>query len=201
MRKCQTGRLLFRKAQLWRLAHPPTLVSMKQTILLMVKLISLERSISEEPEAFLFVGEKELELTDNQHQRESLHDGTMEARHLKFTIKSGYDHICAVYKIEIKNDENTVYSAASVTEYDAPSRDERSFSVPSKILEDQSASLTRADVAPPLQGHTPFMRSNVGKVVSKLSPPQEELQLQSNMKSQSGKFMDLKEITSSDEEF
>lgn len=48
----------------------------------------------------------ELDVTDHCHQVESLHEAKFIARHLRFTIKSGYDHICAVYRVEVHGVQN-----------------------------------------------------------------------------------------------
>jgi hypothetical protein len=48
----------------------------------------------------------ELDITDHHHQVESLHEGKFIACHLRFTIKSGYDHVCAVYRVEVQGTQN-----------------------------------------------------------------------------------------------
>jgi hypothetical protein len=44
----------------------------------------------------------ELDITDHCHQVKLLHEAKFIARHLRFTIKSGYDHVCAVYRVEVQ---------------------------------------------------------------------------------------------------
>ncbi|PSN55799.1 hypothetical protein C0J52_02505 [Blattella germanica] len=68
----------------------------------LVQLITVEKSVAETAQRFEEVCDKELELTDHCHQVESLHSSTFSARHLRFTIQSGYDHICAVYRVEVQ---------------------------------------------------------------------------------------------------
>jgi hypothetical protein len=48
----------------------------------------------------------ELDVTDHCHQVESLYEARFIARHLRFTVKSGYDHICAVYRVEVQGVQN-----------------------------------------------------------------------------------------------
>jgi hypothetical protein len=48
----------------------------------------------------------ELDITDHCHQVETLHEAKFVARHLRFTVKSGYDHICAVYRVEVQGVQN-----------------------------------------------------------------------------------------------
>jgi len=36
----------------------------------------------------------------------SLHETKFVARHLRFTIKSGYDHVCALYRVEVEGHQN-----------------------------------------------------------------------------------------------
>jgi len=45
-------------------------------------------------------------MTDDCHQVNSLHETKFAARHLRFTIKSGYDHVCAVYRVEVEGHQN-----------------------------------------------------------------------------------------------
>ncbi|PNF42569.1 hypothetical protein B7P43_G05436 [Cryptotermes secundus] len=44
----------------------------------------------------------ELDITDHCHQVKLLHEAKFIARHLRFTIRSGYDHVCAVYRVEVQ---------------------------------------------------------------------------------------------------
>jgi hypothetical protein len=45
-------------------------------------------------------------MTDDFHQVNSLHETKFVARHLRFIIKSGYDHVCAVYRVEVEGHQN-----------------------------------------------------------------------------------------------
>ena len=65
----------------------------------------------------------EIGMTDDFHQVNSLHETKFVARHLRFTIKSGYDHVCAVYRVEVeghqnKSRENEIDRESDVSETD-----------------------------------------------------------------------------------
>ncbi|XP_076355481.1 intraflagellar transport protein 25 homolog isoform X1 [Tachypleus tridentatus] len=66
-----------------------------------VKEIRLEKSTSNEPVEFEKVGQKELTASSGSLQKDTIHSESFEAKYLRFVITSGYDHFCAVYKIQV----------------------------------------------------------------------------------------------------
>ncbi|XP_069693752.1 intraflagellar transport protein 25 homolog [Periplaneta americana] len=96
---CSTG--LY--PQVFVLSFPaPVPISSVKIRSYLVERIAIEKSSAETTQQFENLCETELGLTDHCHQTETLHDTKFRARHLRFTIKSGYDHICAVYRVEVQ---------------------------------------------------------------------------------------------------
>ncbi|GLH15034.1 Heat shock protein beta-11 [Gryllus bimaculatus] len=87
----------------------------------MVRLLQVEKCDAEKPGNFSVVCEKELDPTDVEHQIQPLYEGQLSAHHIRFTILSGYDHICAIYKIEVEgsdsHSEGNVQREFSVDEF------------------------------------------------------------------------------------
>jgi hypothetical protein len=65
----------------------------------------------------------EVDMSNDCHQVNSLHETKFTARHLRFTIKSGYDHVCAVYRVEVKGHQNKSKENEIVHEADVPGTD------------------------------------------------------------------------------
>ncbi|XP_015926225.1 intraflagellar transport protein 25 homolog [Parasteatoda tepidariorum] len=66
-----------------------------------VKDLRIEKSIKEDPIEFEEVLETVFESSEGAPQQKALSTSLCEARFLKFIIKSGYDHFCAVYKVSM----------------------------------------------------------------------------------------------------
>ncbi|XP_023712595.1 intraflagellar transport protein 25 homolog isoform X2 [Cryptotermes secundus] len=80
----------------------PVIISLIKIRSYLVQLISVERSSADAPQRFENLCETELDITDHCHQVKLLHEAKFIARHLRFTIRSGYDHVCAVYRVEVQ---------------------------------------------------------------------------------------------------
>ncbi|KAG8199371.1 hypothetical protein JTE90_011831 [Oedothorax gibbosus] len=66
-----------------------------------IKDLRIEKSTKENPVEFEDVIETGLESTEGTPQQKSFSPPLCEAKYLKFIIKSGYDHFCAVYKVVV----------------------------------------------------------------------------------------------------
>ncbi|XP_072172908.1 intraflagellar transport protein 25 homolog isoform X1 [Diadema setosum] len=66
-----------------------------------VKRLSIERSVSNEPTDFEAMTEKDLSPSDASLQMEEFQGEKASAKHLKFIIKSGYDHFVSVHKVSV----------------------------------------------------------------------------------------------------
>ncbi|GBM70299.1 Intraflagellar transport protein 25 [Araneus ventricosus] len=64
-----------------------------------IKDLRIEKSLKEYPVEFEDVLETGFESTEGAPQQKTFSPPLCEAKYLKFTIKSGYDHFCAVYKV------------------------------------------------------------------------------------------------------
>jgi heat shock protein beta-11 len=66
-----------------------------------VRGLSIHRSVHSEPSDFEIIEEKELTPSDASLQMEDFKFDSMKARHMKFVIKSGFDHFVSVHKLNI----------------------------------------------------------------------------------------------------
>ncbi|GFQ92908.1 intraflagellar transport protein 25 homolog [Trichonephila clavata] len=66
-----------------------------------VKDLKIEKSVKEDPVEFEDVLETGFESTEGTPQQKTFSPPLCEAKYLKFTIKSGYDHFCAIYKVMV----------------------------------------------------------------------------------------------------
>ncbi|XP_028401137.1 intraflagellar transport protein 25 homolog [Dendronephthya gigantea] len=66
-----------------------------------VKQISIEKSSEQEPIDFQPLSQKELSNLDGQLQMDEFPMPATSTNHLRFVIKSGYDHFAAVYQVAI----------------------------------------------------------------------------------------------------
>ncbi|XP_022087275.1 intraflagellar transport protein 25 homolog [Acanthaster planci] len=66
-----------------------------------VKGLSIQRSVQKEPSDFEVIEEKELTPSDASLQMEEFKFDSTGARHMKFIIKSGFDHFVSVHKLII----------------------------------------------------------------------------------------------------
>ncbi|XP_043555569.1 intraflagellar transport protein 25 homolog isoform X2 [Chiloscyllium plagiosum] len=69
-----------------------------------VRSLGIERSIAGEPVDFEPMTNTELERSEEQLQVEEFTDGTR-ATHLRFVIKSGFDHFVSVHKVTVEGAE------------------------------------------------------------------------------------------------
>ncbi|PSN42287.1 hypothetical protein C0J52_12866 [Blattella germanica] len=73
----------------------------------LVNTISVEKSTADVPRGFEFLSVRKFNETEHRHQIECLYDVPVTVRHLRFTIISGFDQICAIYKVEVLGSDST----------------------------------------------------------------------------------------------
>lgn len=66
-----------------------------------VRGLSIQRSVQQEPLDFEVIDERELTPSDASLQMEEFQFDSTTARHMKFIIKSGFDHFVSVHKLSI----------------------------------------------------------------------------------------------------
>ncbi|XP_048457589.1 intraflagellar transport protein 25 homolog isoform X2 [Rhincodon typus] len=69
-----------------------------------VRNLGIERSIARDPVDFESLSNNELERSEEQLQVKEFTDGTR-ATHLRFVIKSGFDHFVSVHKVTVEGTE------------------------------------------------------------------------------------------------
>ncbi|XP_067846653.1 intraflagellar transport protein 25 homolog isoform X2 [Heptranchias perlo] len=69
-----------------------------------VRSLSIEKSVASDPVDFEPFTKSELERSEEQLQTEEFTDGTR-ATHLRFVIKSGFDHFVSVHKVTVEGTE------------------------------------------------------------------------------------------------
>ncbi|XP_031550514.1 intraflagellar transport protein 25 homolog [Actinia tenebrosa] len=81
----------------------PSLMSigMVKVICSNVKNLQIQRSIKSEPIEFEMLAEKELENLEGQMQLEDIKVPITSTTHVRFVIKSGYDHFVSIHRISI----------------------------------------------------------------------------------------------------
>uniref|UniRef100_UPI00398EE7BC intraflagellar transport protein 25 homolog isoform X2 n=1 Tax=Pristiophorus japonicus TaxID=55135 RepID=UPI00398EE7BC len=70
-----------------------------------VRSLSIEKSVARDPVDFEPLTKSELERSEEQLQIEEFTDGTS-AIHLRFVIKSGFDHFVSVHKVTVEGTED-----------------------------------------------------------------------------------------------
>ncbi|XP_033636930.1 intraflagellar transport protein 25 homolog [Asterias rubens] len=66
-----------------------------------VRGLSIHRSILQDPQDFEVMDERELTPSDASLQMEEFKFDSTTARHMKFVIKSGFDHFVSVHKLHV----------------------------------------------------------------------------------------------------
>ncbi|XP_054707963.1 intraflagellar transport protein 25 homolog isoform X2 [Uloborus diversus] len=66
-----------------------------------VKDLKIEKSMKDDPVEFEEVLVTGFESTEGTPQQKTFSPALCEAKYLKFTVKSGYDHFCAIFKVSV----------------------------------------------------------------------------------------------------